>query len=100
MKKKEIENKQKQQIEELRKNPVNDFCCLACKDSKSMDITEFKKHLLEVHGLTNDQIKGTKKMTMHIDCEMSFSSQYEWTLESGLKFLQYTEMARSRPMMG
>jgi hypothetical protein len=31
---------------------------------------------------------------------MWFSSQYEWTLESGVKFIQYTEMARDRPMMG
>jgi hypothetical protein len=100
MTKKEKDKLEKDKIDELRKNPINDFTCLTCKGSKPIDLPDFKKHLEEVHGVTKENMKGNKKMILHMDGDMWFSSQYEWTLESGVKFIQYTEMARDRPMMG
>jgi len=87
------ENK-KQKIErerELKESPINVFSCCG----KSFPAKDFKEHLINDHKLLPDQMKGTKKMIMHLDGDYWFSSTYEWEFESGLKFTQYVEMARA-----
>lgn len=74
----------------------NVFSCDSCKDCKEMEVEEFKKHLLDVHGITNEQIKGKKQMISHMDATEWFSSVYKWTLESGLSFHQSTIHPRSK----
>lgn len=84
---------------ELRKNPINVFTCLDCVNSKGLEFTEFKTHLKSVHKINTDdrdQLKGNRKMLMHLDGDYWFSSSYEWTLENGLKFSQYCENAREK----
>ena len=97
--KKEKNEMTEQEEEELRKNPVNNFLCTTCKNSEVMNFKEFKDHLLTVHKLNSDQMKGTKQMVMHLDAAQWFSYSYEWTLESGLKFNQFTQHARSKDDM-
>ena len=79
---------------QLRTNPINVFRCGVCKDAEDMPFKEFQKHLFEVHKLNKDHLSGKKQMMMHIDYAQSFSSTYECTLESGLKFHQYCEKMR------
>jgi hypothetical protein len=84
--------------ENLRKNPINLFQCLSCKDSESLSFNEFKTHLRDVHKINTDdkeQMKGSRKMTMHMDGTFWFSSTYELTMKTGLKFLQYCKNARA-----
>jgi hypothetical protein len=83
----------KEAEENLRKNPVNVFKC-SCDKAKEFTPDELKKHLSEVHNI--EAIKGTKQMVSHMDGSYWFSSTYKWTLESGLVFHQYCEMARSK----
>lgn len=87
--------------EELRKNPIHVFTCghSDCKKLDSMVFQEFKHHLFEVHNLKSDQLKGKKQMMMHMDGQQWFSSQYEWALETGLKFYEFTKMARAKDDM-
>lgn len=92
-----MENNQNKQNEKedrknLLQNPINKFTCC----NKIMDFTNFKKHLIEDHKLNENQFKGKKQMTLHIDGSYWFSSTYEWELESGLKFTQYIKMARDK----
>jgi hypothetical protein len=75
---------------ELRKNPINQFTCCG----KGMTLEEFKVHLTEAHKLDHSQMKGKRKMVMHLDGDYWVSYSYEWELEQGLKFTQYIEMAR------
>lgn len=44
-----------------------------------------KKHLQEVHGIT--EFKGTRTMQMHLDCSDHHVTSYEWTIGS-VKFAQ------------
>jgi uncharacterized protein YlaI len=83
----------------LRDNPINDFCCSVCKDAKPMVFEEFKHHLFDVHKIKADQLKGKKQMVMHMDGAQWFSSSYQWELETGLKFTQFTKMARAKDDM-
>jgi hypothetical protein len=90
--------KEKDDELDLRRNPVNVFQC-GCKDCEkieAMPFNDFKKHLLDVHKLNSDQMKGKKQMTMHMDGSYWFSYNYTWTLESGLVFHQYIRMARDK----
>ena len=89
-------NEAKKDEEELIKNPVNNFCCGVCAKKDVMNLSEFKNHLLEVHNLQSDQIKGKKQMVMHMDGTYWYSSNYEWELENGLKFSQFTKNARRK----
>lgn len=84
--------KEREQDErQLRHYPVNNFIC--CE--KVMPFKEFKEHLIESHKLLPEQMKGKKQMLMHMDGDYWSSSEYQWELESGLKFTQYIKMARS-----
>lgn len=87
---KETKAKKQEAERALRQNPVNQFTCC----DKTMVFDEFKKHLSETHKLTEAQFKGKKSMLMHIDGDYWFSYNYQWELETGLKFTQYTMMAR------
>jgi uncharacterized protein YlaI len=82
--------------EELRKKPINNFVCSACKDAKPMVFEEFKHHLFTVHEIKADQLNGSKKMVMHLDGTQYHSSVYEWELVTGLKFTQSITMARAK----
>lgn len=84
--------------EELRKNPINLFACghPDCKKKDSMVFEEFKHHLFSIHGLKSDQLQGKKQMMMHMDGAQWYSYNYEWTLNSGLKFNQFTKQARAK----
>ncbi len=84
--------------EELRKNPINIFQCghADCRKLDAMVFEEFKHHAFAVHGLKSDQFKGKKQMMMHMDGAQWYSSTYEWTLDSGLKFHQFCKMARAK----
>jgi hypothetical protein len=84
--------------EELPKNSVNVFQCAHpdCRNQGAMEFEEFKHHLFSVHGLTAEQFKGSKRMTMHMDSARWFSSTYEWTLQSGLIFHQFVKMPRQK----
>lgn len=75
--------------------PVNQFTCCG----QVMEFAEFKKHIADVHKLQPDQMKGKKSMLMHMDGDTWFSYQWQWELEGGLKFTQYTEQARSKDSM-
>lgn len=81
---------------QLKKNPVNNFICTTCEKSQVMTFDEFAKHALEVHKLEIKGAKAKKQMIAHMDGDYWFSSTYEWTLEQGLKFTQYTMLARSK----
>lgn len=85
--------------EELRKNPINVFTCSQCKDAEGLGFEEFKHHLFDVHSLKADQLNGKKQMMMHMDGAQWYCSTYEWTLETGLKFHQFTKHARSKDDM-
>ncbi len=77
--------------EELRKNPVCLFtCCGAEMDFKAMQV-----HLWDVHKIYKGE-KMQKTMLMHLDSEQTFTSTYQWSHESGLKFTQYVYMARAK----
>jgi hypothetical protein len=82
--------------QELRDNPVNNFICQECKCAQPLPFLEFKEHLMSVHNINADQIKGKKQMLMHIDGAQWYSYTYQWEIEPGLKFQQYIEMARSK----
>ena len=89
--KKESKAKKQEAERKLRENPVNEFTC--CKSA--MNATDFLKHLSEVHGIT-PPIEGKKSMLMHMYGDYWFSYNWQWELKSGLKFTQYTEMARDK----
>ena len=75
---------------ELRKNPINEFTCCG----ETMKLPEFRDHLLRVHKVQAAKMKGKKQMLMHMDGDYWFSYNWQWELENGVKFTQYTEMAR------
>ncbi len=76
----------------LRQNPVNEFTCC----DKARSLADHRTHLTEDHKLNADQLKGNKSMLMHMDGDYWFSYQWQWQLESGLRFTQYTKQARSQ----
>lgn len=83
--------------QELKKNPINEFTC-SCEGVKPLSFDAFKAHLKLDHKINTDdrnQLKGTRKMNMHMDGDLWHSSSYEWTLESGLKFNQFCKNARA-----
>lgn len=92
MNRRETNAKKNEAEEQLRKNPVNQFTCC----DKAMNFDNFKKHLLEDHKLKEDQLKGKKSMLMHMDGDYWFSWKWQWELETGLKFTQYTMTARDK----
>lgn len=81
---------------EQKKLPIHLFSCNDCKDKGDMEFKEFKEHLLNTHSISDEGLQGTKQMMMHLDFADSFSSTYEWTLESGLKFQEYYEGERAQ----
>lgn len=83
-------------LEELRKNPVRVFRCdhQDCKEVNELTFLELKKHVIQVHGLADGQLKGTRQMILHIDFDKHYTSTFVWTLESGLVFYEYQEAAR------
>ncbi len=83
--------------QELREHPINLYTCghPDCKKNDSMVFEEFKHHLFKDHNLKADQLKGKKQLKMHMDGEQWYSYNYEWTLDSGLTFYQFTKQARA-----
>lgn len=79
----------------LREKPINQFTC-SCGKADGLGFAEFKHHLFNQHEIKSDQMKGKKRMMMHIDGDVWYSYNYEWTMESGLKFTQYVERARDK----
>lgn len=78
--------------DQLRKNPINNFTCCGV----TMNLEEFRKHLSVQHGIDAEKIKGTRQMLCHIDGDYWYSFTYEYKLETGLVFTQYTEQARKK----
>lgn len=93
--KKETKAKKVAAEEELRKNPINNFNCC----DKVFAFADFNKHLIDDHKLNPDQLKGKKSMLMHMDGDYWFSYKWQWELETGLKFTQYTEQVRAKDDM-
>lgn len=89
MKQKKLTKKEEEK--ELRDNPINVFDCCG----KAFPHRDFMEHLKTEHGLETSRVEGKRSMIMHMDGDYWFSSQYEWELESGLKFGQFVKMARS-----
>lgn len=70
----------------------NTFYCPTC--DQTMDgAPAFKEHLASVHSITD--IKGTKRMRLHLDCADSYHSEYELEI-AGLQFLQSTTNPRHK----
>jgi hypothetical protein len=90
--KKLTKEQRKKDEDHLRKNPINVFTCCG----KSMEFKEFKEHLANEHKLTEAQFKGNKRMVAHIDGDYWFTYDYQWELETGLKFGQHVMMARAK----
>jgi hypothetical protein len=90
--------KEKEDEQDLRRNPVNVFQCghKDCAKLEAIPAKDFQKHLTDVHGITKDQQKGTKRMTMHMDGSYWYSYDYTWTLDCGLEFQQYIKAARAK----
>lgn len=79
--------------------PINDVNVFTCC-GKEMSYKDFKEHLLTVHKLDiKANLKAKKSMLMHIDGDKWFSYYWQWELENGLKFTQYTQQARSKDSM-
>ena len=75
----------------------NTFRCDTCKQAATSSYDEFKNHLIEVHDVNVDyDLKGTKKMIMHIDGSGFHSSTYAWKLLNGVEFFQYVIVARNK----
>lgn len=66
----------------------NTFWCLTCNDDKEMTPEQAKDHLKSVHSI-GGEIKGFKRMTMHVDGSDYFKSNYEWVID-GIKLHQHT----------
>lgn len=81
---------------EQKKLPIHLFSCNACKDREAMEFKEFKEHLVTVHEIPEDGLKGSKSMVMHMDFDDSFSSTYNWTLDNGFTFQEYYEGERAQ----
>ena len=64
----------------------NTFYCCACA-SKHEGVSEFKKHLSDVHKIT--ELKGTRKGLTHMDGADWYSWEFELEI-GGLKFVQST----------
>ncbi len=80
-----------------QKEPIkasNVFCCETCESKPVLESPyDVQKHLKEVHGLT--EFKGKRQMLMHLDCEDSFHSTYEWEIGS-VKLTQSTTTPRAK----
>jgi hypothetical protein len=103
MTKKQQEQKDLQEWEDLKKNPVNNFACQTCDAGKTVyDEKQFKEHLKTVHGIT-EGMAGKKSMVLHMDFERSFSSQYHWKVDmpngTFIEFDQFIHLARKQPML-
>ena len=73
---------------------INNFIC-NCSPGV-MNQKQFMEHLKTVHNIDGENIKGTRKMIMHMDGRDWYSSEYLWTLESGVIFTQYCKNKRSK----
>lgn len=85
----------------MKKNlrPINDINEFTCCD-KAMGYKDFREHLLAVHKLDiKAELKAKKSLLMHMDGDNWFSYNWQWELENGLKFTQYTKQARSKDSM-
>lgn len=77
---------------QLHKTPINEFTCC----DKVRNFKDHKEHLLNDHKLNIDQLQGKKSMLMHMDGDYWFAYNWQWTLESGLIFTQYTKQVRAK----
>lgn len=85
----------KADIEEIRKNPINNCKCGGCTDVE-LPWNEFKIHLKEVHQIDPATAKGQKQMILHMGHGWGHSYTYQWTLEAGLSFTQFITRAKSK----
>ncbi len=73
--------------------PYNIFWCDTCGGLEVGGPEAIKKHLAEVHEVTD--FRGTREMGMHLDGDTWFSWTYNWTV-GGVKLHQETRQNRSR----
>lgn len=86
----------KEEQDELRKNPINEFTCCG----QTFKFKDFEKHLSGAHQIHSIKgLVGKKSAIAHIDGDKWFSWNYQWELESGLKFTQYVMQARTKHSM-
>jgi aspartyl-tRNA synthetase len=58
------------------------YICLTCKDNpKFSDTKEMFSHLREVHNIKSEPIRGTKKLTTHMDGQGWYSNTYDVEIE-------------------
>lgn len=76
----------------LTREHTETFECITCGAREQFDSrTAFRIHMVNVHGLT--QMKGTRKMQLHLDTATHFISTYECEVE-GVKFFLSTNTER------
>jgi hypothetical protein len=74
-----------------RTKEYNIYQCLTCEGAESdLDYTGMKQHLMDVHKLDTKNMQGVREMLMHIDGADFYIWKWQWTLDSGVKFLQET----------
>lgn len=65
--------------------------CDTCDDKREMSHQEMVEHLKAKHGLDTKGLKCKKSMIMHLDCEVSFHSTYEVSIDTpGNELLKLT----------
>ena len=79
--------KKEEQIEEY-----NIFKCSCDNYTKEYESKEFIDHLKKSHNV--EKMPGHRQMIIHMDGDTWFSSNYEWTLENNLVFMQYIKSKR------
>jgi len=64
----------------------NTFICLTCEERPEFpEADKLKEHLTTVHNIT--EFQGNRQMTMHLDGEDFFQTNYEWDIQ-GVKLAQ------------
>ena len=71
--------------------PSNVFVCTTCQQTDGMTPEQTKEHLQSVHKVSS--FKGTKTLLFHVDCQDSYTSQYEWDVQ-GVKLTQWVTNPR------
>jgi hypothetical protein len=67
------------------------WTCPNCEGEPQFDAEGFRKHLAEVHKIT--ETKGDRKMNMHADARDFCVTGYDWTI-GGLTFRQAVTVRR------
>ena len=57
---------------------TDELTCTLCKGVEGLDLSDYRKHRIDVHGATGTGTEGLKmKMTLHLDGDDWFGSNYE-----------------------